>query len=105
MDAISPSFTIAAYFTTADWAKSHPDELRNFQDAMRNAAIWANNNHDKSAEILSAISHIDIGVVRSMTRIPYPERLIPSMIQPVIDITAKYGGGADFAATELMYRP
>lgn len=103
MDAISPSFTIAAYFTTADWAREHLDEVRAFQGAMRQAAAWANANHDKTAEILSRASHIDIAVIRAMTRIPFPERLVPTMIQPVIDVTARYGGGTAFPAQELVF--
>ncbi len=104
MDAISPNFTIAAYFTTTDWARTHADDVRRFQDAMRAGAAWANGNRDQSADILAQASHIDVGIVRGMTRISYPDRLTTAMIQPVIDVTARYGGGASFPASDLIYR-
>jgi NitT/TauT family transport system substrate-binding protein len=104
LDAISPSFTIAAYVTTTAWARAHRDKVRRFQDAMRASATWANQNHDASADILAQASHINPAVVRSMTRIPFPDRLTAAMIQPVIDVTARYGGGAAFSADELIFR-
>jgi hypothetical protein len=40
-----------------------------------------------------------------MFRAVYPERLEASAIQPVIDVTAKYGAlPASFPATDMMYQ-
>lgn len=104
-DGISRSFLISAYFTTTSWANAHPDLVRKFQEAMRETAAWANKNHEKTAEIIARETHISPEVARSMNRSVYPERLDPALIQPVIDVTAKYGGlTGPFPAAQMIYK-
>jgi hypothetical protein len=44
-------------------------------------------------------------IAAKMYRAVYPERLDASAIQPVIDVTAKYGAlPATFPATDMMYQ-
>jgi NitT/TauT family transport system substrate-binding protein len=102
-DGIAPRFLIAGYFATAAWAKSHPDVVRRFQTAMREAAAWGNANHARSAEIIAKVAKMKPDDVRQMTRAVYDERLDPHMIQPAIDVTARYGGITDFRASEIIY--
>jgi alanine dehydrogenase len=71
---------------------------------MLETAIWANKNHAKTADILINTLHVDAAVVPSMTRAIFAESLQASQIQPVIDVAVKYGGIADFPATELIYK-
>jgi NitT/TauT family transport system substrate-binding protein len=104
-DGIARSFLISAYFTTASWAGAHPDLVGRFQQALRETAAWANKSHDQTAEILAKEAKMSPDVVRTMNRSVYPERLDPAQIQPVIDVTAKYGGlSASFPASEMMYK-
>jgi NitT/TauT family transport system substrate-binding protein len=104
-DAIGASFMISAYFTTTTWAKAHPDLVRKFQDAIRETAGWANKNHDKTAEILVREAKINPDVAAKMNRAVYPQRLDPAQMQPVIDVTAKYGLlPAPFPASEMIFR-
>lgn len=70
---------------------------------MRETAIWANKNHDRSAEILVKVARVDPDVVRAAVRAEYGERLIPAQLQPLINVTAKYGGLAAFPAAEICY--
>jgi len=103
-DAIAPNFMISAYMTTTKWADSHPDLVRKFQDVLRETAAWANKNHDKTAEMLAKEAKISPDIVHAMNRSVYPERIDPAMIQPVIDVTAKYGGlGGAFPASDMIY--
>jgi len=104
-DGIAPNFMISAYIATTKWANAHPDLVRKFQQAIRETAAWANKNHDKTAEMLAKEAKISPDVVRAMNRSVYPERTDPAMIQPVIDVTAKYGGlNATFPASEMIYK-
>lgn len=104
-DGISRSFLISAYFTTTSWASAHPDLVRKFQESLRETAAWANKNHDKTAEIIAREARISPAVAHSMQRSVYPESLDPALIQPVIDVTAKYGGlTAPFPASEMIYK-
>jgi NitT/TauT family transport system substrate-binding protein len=104
-DGIAPNFMISAYIATTKWATAHPDLVQKFQQAIRETAAWANKNHDKTAEMLAKEAKISPDVVRAMNRSVYPERTDPAMIQPVIDVTAKYGGlNATFPASEMIYK-
>jgi NitT/TauT family transport system substrate-binding protein len=104
-DGIGPSYMIGAYFATTSWAAAHPDLVRKFQASMRDTAIWANKNPQLSAVILARESKMNPDIAAKMYRAVYPERLEASAIQPVIDVTAKYGAlPASFPATDMMYQ-
>jgi NitT/TauT family transport system substrate-binding protein len=103
-DGIGNNYMISAYFTTTSWANAHPDLVRKFQEAIRQTAVWSNKNHDKTALILAREAKINPDTVAKMVRSVYPERLDPAQIQPVIDVTAKYGLlPAPFPASEMIY--
>lgn len=57
---------------------------------MRETAAWANRNPKLSAPILVKDAKLNPDVAQSMVRTLYGERLDPSLLQPVIDATAKY---------------
>jgi NitT/TauT family transport system substrate-binding protein len=104
-DGIGSSYMIGAYFATTAWVAAHPDIVRKFQAAMRDTAIWANGNHAATAVILARESKMNPDIAAKMYRAVYPERLEAAAIQPVIDVTAKYGGlPAVFPATDMMYQ-
>lgn len=102
-DAVSKEFIISAYFTTNQWAKDHPDVLNRFVTAIHEAAVWANANHARSAEILVAATKVDPSTVAAMTRVRYGDRLSAPMLQPVVNVAVKYGGITSYPAQELIY--
>jgi len=104
-DGIGSSFLIAAYFTTTSWAAAHPDLVRKFQSAMRVTAGWANKNQAATAAILARVAQMSPDVAAKMYRSVYPDRLEAAAIQPVIDVTAKYGAlPASFPAADMIYQ-
>jgi NitT/TauT family transport system substrate-binding protein len=104
-DAVSNHFFVAAWFTTPQWAKDHPDLVKRFATVMYKTAVWANRNPTKSGEILAKYSKIDPAVIATMTRTHYGEQLTAGLMQPLIDVTAKYGKFTTFPAQELLYAP
>ena len=104
-DAVSKDFLVSAYFTTSGWAKDHPDLLNRFIAAIHEAAVWANANHAKSADLLVGYTKINPALIATMTRVRYGERLTPAILQPVVDVAAKYGNFPAFPAQELIYTP
>ena len=103
-DGIGSSYMIGAYFTTVAWATAHPDLVRKFQTAMRDTAIWADKNTAASAVILARVSKMNPEIAAKMYRSVYPEKLEASAIQPIINVTAKYGGlPATFPANEMIF--
>jgi NitT/TauT family transport system substrate-binding protein len=104
--AIGDTYLIGAWFTTAAWAKAHPDLVARFVQAMRDSAAWANANPAKSAVILSKYATIDPKVAAGMTRARFAETLTPALVQPTIDVSAKYKAfDAPFPAQEMIYLP
>lgn len=103
-DSVAKSFLVSAFFTLAPWAKEHPDLVNRFASAIHEAAVWANKNHQQSAEILLKYAKIDPSLVAQMTRSYYGERLAPSLLQPAIDVAAKYSKFPPFRADDLMYK-
>jgi NitT/TauT family transport system substrate-binding protein len=104
-DAIAKEFLISAYFATSAWAKANPTTLNHFIAAIHEAAVWANANHAKSAEILLKYSKMDPDAAAAMVRIHYGEQLNAAFMQPVINVAAKYSKFPPFPADELMYKP
>lgn len=105
MTAIAPSFISSPHVAMLPWAKSHPDQVRKFQTAIHSAAIWANKNHDRTAEILERVARADPAVVQASKRAVYGEQLDPALLQPLIDVSAKYGGFTAFPASEIIFSP
>jgi NitT/TauT family transport system substrate-binding protein len=100
-DAIAHHFMIGAWFTTADWAKAHPDVIRRYQAAMRQAARWANKNPRASALVLE--EYTKIVPTPAMKRTTYSETMDPELMQPLIDAAARYGIlRAPFPALDLL---
>jgi NitT/TauT family transport system substrate-binding protein len=89
-DQIAKQFYIAAWFTTRDWVTKNPDAAKRLQSAIYETARWANGHHDDSAVILSKATKLDLDRIRSMTRAIWATSLDPKLMQPVIDLAAKY---------------
>jgi NitT/TauT family transport system substrate-binding protein len=103
--AIAPEFAFGVWVTSASWAKEHLDTVARFSTAIQQTAAWANKNHRASAEILQKYTKIDAATVAAMSRSEYTDRLSPALLQPVIDIAAKYASFAPFPASELLFTP
>jgi NitT/TauT family transport system substrate-binding protein len=88
-DAIARSFLIGAYFSTAAFAKSHPEVVRGFSRTIIEAGKWANQNHLASAKILAKYSGVPVPPTN--TRVTYAEQMRPADAQPVIDLLEQYG--------------
>jgi NitT/TauT family transport system substrate-binding protein len=90
-DAMAPRFMLFGFAATDRWLQARPDLAVKFAAAIRKAATWANAHHEQSAAMLVALTKVDPALARSMERATYGTTLDPSLIQPVIDVIAKYG--------------
>jgi NitT/TauT family transport system substrate-binding protein len=104
MAAVATQFLSSAHFTTVPYARAHPDEIRRFQTAMRQAADWANANHDQTALIVERVARVSPEIVAASTRSYYADTLDVAAVQPLIDMTAKYGNFQTFPAGDMIYR-
>jgi NitT/TauT family transport system substrate-binding protein len=101
--AVANRFMIGGWFTTSRWVTEHPDVLRRFVAAIREADAWANKNPSMSAPIFAKYAKLDPEVAKRMTRSHFAETLTPGLIQPMIELAVKYKAlGGTFPAEEMM---
>jgi NitT/TauT family transport system substrate-binding protein len=101
-DDIAPRFVIGVFLARKDWVAAHPALARQFTVAMSSAARWANTHHAQTARILSQRYHTPPAVLSVMVRASYPDHLTASLMQPVIDVAAKYGAVGPIDAASLV---
>lgn len=87
--SIGNDWLIGGWFAKTDWIAANADTARKFAAVMRDSARWANDpkNYPQSAAILEKYTKVEVG---SSNRIKYAERLEASLVQPQIDVAAKY---------------
>ena len=78
--------------------------MNRFVSALRETAVWANQNHPKQRRAARAYSKIDPAVITRMARVRYGERLTPAILRRR-HVAAKYGNFTSFPAQELIYAP
>lgn len=100
-DSIARHFLIAAWFANTSWIQANADLVARFSQAMHETAIWANRHPDQSATIFAKYTKMDPAVIAKMARGHYAEQMTLALVQPLIDVAAKYNGFAAFPAQEL----
>jgi NitT/TauT family transport system substrate-binding protein len=90
-DAVAPRWVISGWCTTADWVAKHPEAAARFAMAMREASVWANAHRDDASAVLSKYLNKPVADIAALPRPTYQSQLPPALLQPGIDLAAKYG--------------
>ena len=102
--AISPNFMFAGWFAMNDWASKHADLVKTFNRVAGDAARYTNAHHAETAPMLADASKIPLTVIEKMNRVDSSTALDPTIIQPIIDASAKYKMLAHgFPAKDLIF--
>ena len=88
--SIAPTFAFASYFTSADYAKAHPDIVAKFVKVIYEAGAYANKHHAETAEMMAEATKIPLSTYEHMVRVDGATTLNPALFQPVIDAAVKY---------------
>lgn len=88
---VAPQFSYASYVTTSDWLSKNRDVAGRFAAVIRETARWANAHQGPSGLILAKYMKLPETLAASMTRVQYATSLEVPLLQPSIDIMAKYG--------------
>jgi NitT/TauT family transport system substrate-binding protein len=103
-DAIAPRFQYAAYFCTADYGAKNRDTVLRFRRVIAESGAFANAHHQETIGAISRFTGIPAAVIASMTRTVVGTTLDPKMMQPVIDLAARYKIiGSTFEARTMFY--
>ena len=102
-DAVSKRFIHIAWFTTEDYAAKNRDVIERFARVMHDAAIYCNAHPSETADLIVAFGKVDPKVAARMARVTFAEYLTAPMIQPLVDVAAKYKAiDKAFDAQELI---
>lgn len=99
---IAPAFVFAVFVARRDWAEANPDLAARFSAAMDEGNAWANGHRDETAAILIERYDVPPGLARTMARARFPDRLTPALVQPVLELGARYGFGETTDADSLL---
>jgi len=102
-DAIAPRFLNGCYVTTQTWLSAHHDAAVRISSALSKAAHWYNTDPAGSVQGVAALTKQDPAVVAKSVRTLFGEKVEPDLLQPVIDVGARYGLlKRSFPASEII---
>jgi len=101
-EPVTPLFVIGVFLARNAWLHDQPDAAHRFVAAMAEGDRWANAHHAETAAVLAGHYQTPAAVLAKMVRASYPEQLTPALIQPVIDVAARYGVVTPLRADSLL---
>lgn len=104
-DAIGQHFMVSAWFAMAPWCAAHADLVRRFGAAIRDTDAWANKNPTGCVAIMARAFHLDPATISPDLMATFPPILTPSLIQPMIDVVARYAKFPSFPAEQIIFNP
>jgi NitT/TauT family transport system substrate-binding protein len=90
-DGIGSHFAASVWFSSSAWVAKHPELAATFSRVMQETARWANDHHRESAEILAKYTGDSAAKIEAVRRVIYGEHITNALVQPEIDVAAKYG--------------
>jgi NitT/TauT family transport system substrate-binding protein len=89
-NSVSTHFMFGAYFVNTDWAAKHAAAAKTFARVTYEAAAYTNAHHAETAAMMADITKIPLAVIEKMGRVDGATSASPDLIQPLIDVAAKY---------------
>jgi NitT/TauT family transport system substrate-binding protein len=90
-DAIARRFLVSQYVSTQSWIDGHRDAAGRIRAALRQTAIWYDAHRAESVAPVAALTKQDPAIVAKSVRSLFGDDVSPALIQPVLDVAAKYG--------------
>lgn len=100
---LAPLFLSSVWFSTKEWVAQNPETAKKFVSVMKESAIWANAHHHESAVLLAPHLKRSVESIENATRAVFGLEVTPELLQPLIDVAAKYGALKNaFPAREII---
>lgn len=87
----SDDLTVAAYFTSQQYAQENPEAVECFSSAMEQSLAYAQENPDAVREILGEYTQIDPAVAEAMTMPAWPTEINRESVQTLSDLAVEDG--------------
>ncbi len=102
-DSVASTLAINGWLVNAGWYDANAEAAARLLAVIRTTAQWANRNQSATGAILAEHTKIPPELVATMHRVTYAETCTYATLQPVIDVSAKYGFITQtFQAAELF---
>lgn len=102
--AIAPQFMGSGLVARRDWADEHAPALRRFVRVLGDATLYVMAHPAETAPLVAELTKITVENTAKMHRTVNGIVLDPALIQPVIDVAAKYRTIArSFPAREIVW--
>jgi len=104
MAAIGKRYLITGYTARQSWLDQNKDAAKRFAATVLAIGAWANAHHQESGDILSHYTPLKPETIQSMARAVYATTPIQAaLIQPVLDMTAKYFQSTRIPGSALIW--
>ena len=104
-NAISTKFLESVWVADEGYVEKHKRAIATFQRVMAQSSAYTNAHPSETVDLLASWASLDPQLAAKVPRMVTGTTLDPRELQPVIDLTAKYGLIAKtFDARELMAR-
>jgi len=102
--AIASVFMGTGYVGRRDWADAHADPVRRFAKTLADAGTYVMAHPAETAALVAEYTKITLENTQKMHRTQNGLTLDPALVQPVVDVAAKYGTIARaFPAREILW--
>lgn len=89
--AVAKSFIAALYAVMGPAADKNADAMRRFAQAMHEASVYVNSHLAETVDLVASYTGLAPDVVAHSSRYRDADFADPALVQPVIDVLAKYG--------------
>ncbi|WP_285621077.1 ABC transporter substrate-binding protein [Kineosporia sp. NBRC 101677] len=87
--ATHPELTIAAYFTSANYAKANAETVTKFTTAMNESLAYADSHPDEARAILSTYTEIDPAVQEAVTLPKWPSQVSEESVNALSELAVQ----------------
>jgi len=104
-ESFGEEITVATWFAKKSWVETNPQKVRGFIKALNKAIDFMESNINTVMLFLLNNTELTPDLVREITLPAFSKEFEPSMIQPMIDLAAKYKFiPKAFPADKIMYK-
>lgn len=103
-DGVAPNFIIVGWTVDRNWAASNRSQVLAFANVINRGNQYGNAHHQDLIPMIAEFTKLPPEVLAKLDYPTVPPALSPSLIQPVIDLAAKYQAiPASFPARDIIF--
>jgi NitT/TauT family transport system substrate-binding protein len=90
LSSIGTRLMQSGWFATGDYLGKNAATVRAFEQVMQSASAYCNTHQAQTVDLLASFTKMDPATIAAMSRTEFATSLDPGLIQPLIDVSAKY---------------